>query len=335
MTTSERTAVFLFNYGGPKSLDEVEPFLFNIFNDPAIIPLPWYMKPFRGALARRISRSRAEESKLSYGAIGGKSPLNEETEKQAAALQESLAAHGAFECFLGMRYAAPRTGDSLRQALDAGFRRFVLLPMYPHFSTTTTTSSRDDFFDAARRQGALREIRVHEVRDYHDHPDFIESVAAPFRDELARLSAPERGRATLLFTAHGLPESIIANGDPYQKQVERSVALTRERLSFEGEVILSYQSKVGKEKWIEPYTDAVVRGLAAKKTRGPVLVHPIAFVSEHQETLYELDIQIGDEARAAGLDYRRLPAPGCRPEFIRCLADVTLRALERPPVGPR
>lgn len=334
MTRPERTAVFLFNYGGPASLDDVEGFLFNIFNDPAIIPLPWYMKPFRPALARRISRKRAEESKKSYGAIGGRSPLNEETAKQGAALERSLARHGEFKSFLGMRYAPPRTGDTLRQALDEGFRRFVLLPMYPHFSTTTTISSRDDFFDAARRQGALRDIRVHEVRDYHDHPHFIEAVAAPFREELSRLDRAARERATLLFTAHGLPESIIEKGDPYRAQVERSVALAKERLDFEGEVILAYQSKVGKAKWIEPYTDEIVRGLAAKK-RGPVLVHPIAFVSEHQETLYELDIQIGDEARAAGLDYRRLPAPGCRPEFISCLADVTLRALERPPVGPR
>ena len=330
-TRPEKTAVFLFNYGGPKSLDDVEPFLFAIFDDPAIIPLPWYMKPFRSKLARRIARKRAEESKKSYAAIGGKSPLNAETEKQAHALEKALASRGEFRAFLAMRYAAPRTIDALREALAAGFRRFVLLPLYPHFSSTTTTSSRDDFFAAARKLGVTRDIRVHEVRDFHDHPDFIEAVAAAFREELAKLPEPER--ATLLFTAHGLPESIVEAGDPYRSQVEKSVALAREKLGFRGDVVLAYQSKVGKAKWIEPYTDEVVRGLAAKPAKGPVLVHPIAFVSEHQETLYELDILIGDEARAAGLDYRRLPAPGCRREFIACLADVTIRALERPPVA--
>jgi len=331
-TPDERTAVFLFNYGGPLSLDEVEPFLFNIFNDPAIIRLPFWMKPFRSSLARRISRKRAADSRKSYGAIGGRSPLNEETGRQGALLERALGQSGEFKSFLGMRYAPPRTAETLLRALDEGYRRFVLLPLYPQFSTTTTVSSRDDFFAAARRLKALREIRVHEVRDFHDHPRFIDAVAGTFREELERIGEEARRRATLLFSAHGLPESIVAEGDPYRDQVERSVELTRERLGFTGEVIVSYQSKVGREKWLEPNTDEVVRKKAARR-EGPLLVHPIAFVSEHQETLYELDILIGDEARAAGLDYRRLPAPGTRPEFIDCLADVTRSALLKPPVA--
>ncbi|MDP3939671.1 MAG: ferrochelatase, partial [Deltaproteobacteria bacterium] len=228
-----------------------------------------------------------------------------------------------------MRYWRPRTDDAIRTALEADVERFVLLPLYPHYSSTTTESSIRDFRRAAAEAGAGA-LPVHVVRSYHAHPGFIDVVAQTIAGELEKLEEQDRRSATLLFSAHGLPQRIVDRGDPYQREVEESVRLVVERLGFEGPVRLSYQSKVGPVRWLEPTTETIIAELAERR-EGPLLVYPIAFVSEHQETLYELDILYGDPARAAGLDYRRLPAAGCRPDFVRTLRDLTLEALARPP----
>jgi len=228
-----------------------------------------------------------------------------------------------------MRYWRPRTGDAIRTALEAGARRFVLLPLYPHYSTTTTESSIRDFRRAAQEAGAGG-LPAHAVRSYHDHPGFIDVVARTIAAEIEKLDEQDRRRATLLFSAHGLPQRIVDRGDPYQREVEESVRLVVKRLGFEGAVRLGYQSKVGPMKWLQPTTEAIITELAERR-EGPLLVYPIAFVSEHQETLYELDILYGDRARSMGLDYRRLPTAGIRPEFVRALRDLTLEALARPP----
>ena len=331
MNHNDRTAVLLFNYGGPGSLDDVRPFLRNIFADPFILDLPQALAPLRGALAWLISTSRARASRACYAAIGGRSPLNEETDKQARALALALARDGDFIVLPAMRYWPPRTDEAIRRAIEAGAKRFVLLPLYPHYSRTTTESSLVDFRRAAREAGAA-DLPAHIVRGYHDHPGFIDTVAQTIAAELEKLEDEERRRATLLFSAHGLPMKVIERGDPYQREIEESVRLVTERLGFQGPVRIAYQSKVGPVKWLGPTTEEVV-GELAKNPQGPLLIYPIAFVSEHQETLYELDILYGDPARAAGLDYRRLPAAGCTPAFIECLRALTLEALRASPEG--
>ncbi len=332
MSRSERTAVLLFNYGGPGSLEEVRPFLRNIFADPAILDLPRPVSLLRPALAWLIAKLRAPASRDCYRAIGGRSPLNAETARQAEALQAALAEDGDFLVLPAMRYWRPRTDEAIRSALAWGASRFVLLPLYPHFSRTTTGSAVDDF-ERAAREARADHLPVHQVRGYHDHEDFIAAVARTISEELEKMDPETRQAATLLFSAHGLPQRVVDAGDPYQREIESSVRLTVERLAFEGPVHLAYQSKVGPMRWLGPNTEEVVQEFA-KAPRGPLLVYPIAFVSEHQETLYELDILYGEPARAQGVDYRRLPTVGCRPEFIACLRDVTRRALSDGSTSP-
>lgn len=328
MNEGERTAVLLFNYGGPGSLADVRPFLQSIFSDPVILDLPPAVALLRRPLAWCIAARRARRSRECYSAIGGRSPLNAETERQARALAQALARDGDFLVLPAMRYCPPRTDAAVERALEAGATRFVLLPLYPHYSRTTTGSSLLDFRRAAREAGAGH-LPAHVVRGYYDHPGFIDAAAQTIAAELEKLEGSAKDRATLLFSAHGLPMKVIARGDPYQREIEESVRLVVERLGFEGPVRLSYQSKVGPRKWLEPHTQRVLQELA-RIPQGPVLVYPIAFVSEHQETLYELDILYGNPARAAGLDYRRLPTAGCSPVFIQCLREVTLGALKAP-----
>jgi len=331
MGRRERTAVLLFNYGGPDSLAEVRPFLRRIFSDPDILALPAPAALLRAPLAWIIAAARTRASQECYRAIGGASPLNAETARQAQALEVALkgshAADGDFVVLPAMRYWGLRTGQALRAAREARATRFVLLPLYPHYSRATTGSSLADFRREALRSGA-GDVPVHVVASYHDHPAFIETVSAIVAEALARLPEEARRRASLLFSAHGLPLRIAA-GDPYAGQVEATVRAVVARLDFKGEVRLSYQSKVGPVRWLEPSTEEVVREFRERRD-GPLLVYPVSFVSEHQETLYELDILYGEPARAAGLDYRRLPTPGCRPDFIDCLRRLTLEALDRP-----
>ena len=329
MSPRERTAVLLFNYGGPDSLAEVRPFLRRIFSDPDILALPAPAALLRAPLAWIIAAARTRASQECYRAIGGASPLNAGTARQARALEGVLAADGDFVVLPAMRYWGFRTDLALRAAREARATRFVLLPLYPHFSRATTGSSLADFRREALRAGA-GDLPVHLVASYHDHPAFIETVSAIIAEALARLPEEARRRASLLFSAHGLPLR-IAEGDPYAGQVEATVRAVVARLGFEGEVRLSYQSKVGPVRWLEPSTEEVVREFRERRD-GPLLVYPVSFVSEHQETLYELDILYGEPARAAGLDYRRLPTPGCRPDFIDCLRRLTLEAIVRPAV---
>lgn len=327
------TAVLLFNYGGPDALDEVRPFLRRIFSDPDILALPAPVAPLRVPLAWLISALRTRASQDCYRAIGGASPLNAETERQARALAMALnassPADGGFLVLPAMRYWGFRTDLAVRAALEAGASRFVLLPLYPHFCRATTGSSLADFRRQAIRAGA-GDLPAHVVTSYHDHPGFIAAVSSIIAEALARMSEDERRRASLLFSAHGLPLRIAA-GDPYVGQIEATLRAVVARLGFAGEVRLSYQSKVGPVRWLGPATEEVVREFVQRR-EGPLLVYPISFVSEHQETLYELDILYGEPARAAGLDYRRLPAPGCRPDFIDCLRRLTLEALQGEPL---
>ncbi len=319
-----RTAVILFNLGGPDSLDSVRPFLFNLFNDPAIIDLP---TPLRWLLAQIISRRRAPTARGIYQHLGGRSPLLEGTQDQAVALQrhldESTAAAETIRVFVAMRYWHPM-GDAVAAAVkEFAPDSIVLLPLYPQFSTTTTGSSLDNWRRAAKSAGL--DVPTRAVCCYPDDAGLIAAQIKRVRDGLEKARA--MGRPRVLFSAHGLPEKIVAKGDPYPWQVEQSARLIVEALAEDDlDWTVCYQSRVGPLQWIGPAIEDELRRAAADRT--PVVVVPISFVSEHSETLVELDIEYAEMAKHLGVPgYIRVPAVATAVDFIGGLAALARRAM--------
>lgn len=323
LSASGRLAVVLFNLGGPDRPEAVEPFLRNLFDDPAIIGAPG---PIRHLLARWIARRRAPAAQAIYAEIGGRSPILPETEAQAEALAAMLGGGEATAVFVAMRYWHPLIEETAARLRDFDPDRIVLLPLYPQFSTTTTASAVAAWHEAARAVGLDRPTHV--LCCYPSQPDFVAAHAGLIAAALDDLPADLPRR--LLFSAHGLPERVIARGDPYQWQVERSARAVVERLDRPGlDWRVCYQSRVGPLAWIGPATEEEIRR-AGHEGRAVVLT-PIAFVSEHSETLVELDRDYARLAAANGVPaYRRVPALGTREDFVRCLAALVGRALERP-----
>ncbi len=314
-----KIAIVLFNLGGPDGQDAVQPFLRNLFSDPAIIALPWFL---RWPLARLISRRRAPVARHIYAQMGGGSPIVPETQAQARALEGALGAMEA-KTFIAMRYWHPFS-DGAAQAVKAyGPDRIVLLPLYPQFSTTTTASSFEDWDRAARKAGLA--VPTSRICCYPQEPGFVAAMAARIRATAKDLRPGLSYR--LLLSAHGLPKRTIARGDPYQWQVERSAAAIVATLGMpELEPVVCYQSRVGPLEWIGPATDAEI-ARAGRDGKG-VIVAPVAFVSEHSETLVELDIEYAKLAHEAGVkDYRRAPTAGAEPAFIGGLATLVRQAI--------
>lgn len=310
-----KTAVVLFNLGGPDSQAAVKPFLFNLFKDPAIIRLP--LLP-RYLLARLISARRAAKARDIYARMGGRSPILPQTAAQAAALKRSLGADD-YRVLIAMRYWHPFSDEAARAAKEWGAERVVLLPLYPQFSTTTTGSSLPDWRRAAEKAGL--HVPMAAIGCYPDEPGFIAAQTALLRESLAQVEAAGgHGPIRILFSAHGLPKKIVRDGDPYQMQVERSVAAVLRQLNRpELDTQICYQSRVGPLEWLGPSTDAEVE--RAARDGCSILVVPITFVSEHSETLVELDIEYAELARLHGAkDYVRVPTVGTQPEFIAGLA---------------
>ncbi len=322
----KRLAVVLFNLGGPDSLDAVQPFLFNLFNDPAIIGLPW---PLRPLLAKLISTRRREEASANYALMGGASPLLPGTQAQMEALTGRLAAIlPGFDvsCFIAMRYWKPLTGEAARAVAAFAPDEIVLLPLYPQYSTTTTGSSVKAWRKAYKGPG-----RTHEVCCFFDTSSLAAAHAQHIRETFETAGNPKNLR--LLFSAHGLPESVIKRGDPYQHQVERTCEAIVRELGGNWDWSVCYQSRVGPMKWIGPTTpDAVTQ--AAAEGKG-VLVVPVAFVSEHIETLVELDRDYALLAKEKGCPvYLRVPAVGVQPDFINGLAGEVAAALFKTGCAP-
>ena len=323
-----KTAIVLFNLGGPDRPEAVRPFLFNLFNDPAIIGLP---QPFRWCLAQLISRRRAPVAQEIYAHLGGGSPLLPNTEAQAEALTRALQGDpdlGEVKVFIAMRYWHPMSDAAAAAVRDFGPDRVLLLPLYPQFSTTTTGSSAKDWFRAAAAAGLRAPTRV--LCCYPQEPGFVAETVERLLTVLEQVQAGERPR--ILFSAHGLPKKIVAAGDPYQWQVERSteavVAAVQARLGSNAELDwqVCYQSRVGPLEWIGPATEDEIRRAGAEG-RGVVLV-PIAFVSEHSETLVELDIEYRELAEECGVPlYLRVPTVGAGGAFIEGLAGLARQAL--------
>lgn len=323
MTPDSSPSVLLLNFGGPDTLDDVEPYLFNLFNDPYIITLPRPLGFLRGPIARTISKRRAPQSRGYYAKIGGGSPLRATTEEQARALEARLAERGVpARVYVGMRYWEPSIRDAARSIARDRTARLVVLPLYPQYSLTTTESS----FAVARE--ALREAGLDGARfvsSYFDDPLYVEAVATRIREALAAFPDPDA--VHLLFSAHSIPERLVERGDPYRDHTEATVRLVLERLGGPNPHTLAYQSKIGPVKWLGPATDATIRELGARGVR-QVLAIPISFVGEHSETLYEIDILYRELATEVGIEhFGKARALDTEPRFIEALANLVIENL--------
>lgn len=325
----QKVAIVLMNLGGPSDLKAVRPFLFNLFFDPNIIPLP---KPFRYLLAHFISRSRDKKAQNIYKRLGGKSPLLENTIAQSRALQELLNQHNYFQfkTFVCMRYWHPMAIDVARNVNDFSPDQIIMLPLYPQFSTTTTKSSFEDFEHSFQIYLQTKtHVKIKKVGCYPADQQLIEAfcdLAIPCLKK-----SLEFGRPHLLLSAHGLPQSVIDKGDPYQLQVELTASLIVARLQQTfGDVFdhtVCYQSKVGPKKWLTPATDTEIEDKSKQKK--PVVVLPVAFVSDHSETLVELDQDYRDLALYQGCPYYiRVPSLAIHAKFIALLKNRVYDCLE-------
>ena len=313
-----KVAIVLFNLGGPDTLHAVQPFLFNLFNDPAILRMPAVP---RYLLAKLISGLRNKKARGIYERMGGGSPLLPNTREQADALDVALNAQGLnAKTFVCMRYWHPMSAEVVQAVHSYAPDRIILLPLYPQFSTTTTQSSFDDWHSAWAK-AELPTVPTDSIGCYTVDIDMIRAfteLTLPIIND-----ASTYGRPLILFSAHGLPQSVIDDGDPYQYQVEQTAMHLKEelinRLGDTFDSIVCYQSKVGPKKWISPATDKVIED-AAKQKR-PIVVIPVAFVSDHSETLVELDQDYRDLAGQNGAPYYgRVPSLACHPLFIDALA---------------
>jgi protoporphyrin/coproporphyrin ferrochelatase len=323
--TDHRIGVLLFNLGGPETLDEVRPFLFNIFVDPDIIRLPW--RALQKPLAWLIARQRHKKSRGYYEQIGGGSPLRRITEEQAHALEFALAARNIkARAYVGMRYWNPFIEEALEQIRRDQIDHLVVLPLYPQFSVSTTGSSLNRMYAIAEATGhQLPPTSV--VCSYEADPNYIDAMAAAAAEELALFPNQDPSQTHILFSAHSVPVKYIEDGDPYLDHTKRTVELMMERLGAHRPYSLSFQSKVGPVEWLSPATNLTIPRLARQGVSQLMLV-PVSFVSEHSETLYEMDILYRDVAVEAGIaHYRRVPTMNCRPDFIEALATLVERAL--------
>ena len=320
-----RLAVVLFNLGGPDCPAAIKPFLLNLFRDPAILRVPFFIRPL---LARIIARARVAPATENYAILGGKSPLLELTQEQARALEVALSS-GEIEarCFIAMRYWHPFSLEAARALLAWGADEVFLLPLYPHFSTTTTGSSLAAWREAAAQVGLARPVTT--LCCWFRDGGYVAATAAIVQGSLAEARRTATAPLRVLFSAHGLPETIVARGDPYQFQIESTVQAVVDRMGVPDlDWQVCYQSRATPQKWLDPSTEAAIE--AAARDRVAVLVVPIAFVSEHSETLVELDVEYRELAEKMDVPgYYRAPAQNSDPAFIAALADVVHAARAR------
>jgi ferrochelatase len=317
---TRRVGVVLFQLGGPDTPQAIEPFLFNLFCDPDIIDFP-FARIGRKPLARLISTARAKKVQHHYSAIGGASPIRRFTEQQADALENRLRADGIdAHCFVAMRYWHPFTAEAVEQVRAANCDEVVLLPLYPQYSSTTTGSSLNEW-----RRLFRDNVRVQAIETFYRHPLYLDTVVEKIDEALARF--PESGCPEVVFSAHSVPVSVIAKGDPYQRHIEETVELVMRRGGWRNRHRLCYQSKVGASKWLQPSLHRTIRDLVAERIR-EVCVVPIAFVSDHVETLGEIDHEAREEAAELGIQqFEMTSGLNDSPTFIAALADLVGTAI--------
>ena len=312
-----RKAVILFNLGGPDKLDSVEPFLFNLFNDPEILSIP---SIFRYPLAKFISKRRAPIAKNIYKEIGNKSPILELTEEQAMSLEKSLSTEGDYKYFVVMRCWNPRANEVIKKVKNFNPEEIILLPLYPQFSAATSGSSINEWSDLCKKENYNVKTKI--ICCYPTESNFLQSHVNLIKKILKNI---DNKNFKLLFSAHGLPEIKIKKGDPYQWQVEETVKSIMSKLTDKNlDYTITYQSRVGPLKWIGPSTDEEI--IKYSKEKKGIVIVPVAFVSEHSETLVELDIEYKKLAEENGCSfYKRVPALGVEEYFIKGLKDLVLR----------
>ena len=330
-----RVGVLLLNLGGPERIEDVGPFLYNLFADPEIIrlPTPLLQKP----LAWLISTLRSGKSKAAYRSIGGGSPLRRITEHQARALQSTLRERGVeATTYVAMRYWHPFTESAVADIKADGIEEVVVLPLYPQFSISTSGSSFRELKRLRQADPAFDRLPIRCIRSWYDHPGYIAAMAGLISGQIRAASDP--ARAHIFFSAHGVPKSYVEEaGDPYQSEIEACVGLIMERLQrdlgYANPHTLAYQSRVGPVEWLKPYTEDALRQLGSDGVQDLVVV-PISFVSEHIETLEEIDLEYREIAEESGIHhFLRVPALDTDPTFITGLADLVVAALEGPEVN--
>jgi protoporphyrin/coproporphyrin ferrochelatase len=323
MSDRKRVGVVLFQLGGPDTPDAIEPFLYNLFCDPDIINFPgaWLArKPLAWWIAHRRARVVAEH----YAAIGGHSPIRLLTERQARALEHALAMHCDAKCFVAMRYWHPLTREAVAAVRAAPLDDLVLLPMYPQYSFATTVSSMKEWTRVYRPAVPAAPPAVHTIKDFYNHPLYIQALTERIDTTLRHFADPTD--LHLVFSAHGLPISLVERGDPYPQQVEETVRLVLARGQWPYHHTLCYQSRVGRQRWLAPSLDETIERLA-REGKKKLLLIPISFVTEHIETLHEINIEAREEATHLGVEqFQMMPALGDSPTFISALVDIVLRA---------
>jgi ferrochelatase len=325
-----RVGVLLLNLGGPDKLEDVRPFLYNLFADPEIIrlPFPWLQSP----LAWLISSLRAKKSQQNYQKIGGGSPLRRITEEQAQAMREVLRQRGHdVNIYIGMRYWHPFTEEAIARIKRDQIEKLVILPLYPQFSISTSGSSFRLLEEIWNSDPALQKIEYTVIPSWYDRPGYLQAMADLIAKEIDQ--APDPQKAHVFFSAHGVPVSYVEEaGDPYQREIEACSSLIMKTLNRPNDYTLAYQSRVGPVEWLKPYTDEAIEELAEKGVDTLVVV-PISFVSEHIETLEEIDMEYREVAEEAGIHhFLRSPALNTHPVFIDELATMVTDAIAAPAV---
>jgi protoporphyrin/coproporphyrin ferrochelatase len=320
-----RVGVLLLNLGGPDDIEDVRPFLFNLFADPEIIrlPFPWLQKP----LAWIISTLRAKKSQANYSQIGGGSPLRKITEAQGKALQEKLSAIGQDAAvYIGMRYWHPFTEEAIAKIKKDGIEKLVILPLYPQFSISTSGSSFRVLEEMWKSDPDLQKVAYTLIPSWYDNQGYLRAMADSIAHKLDEFEYPDR--VEIFFSAHGVPKSYVEEaGDPYQHEIEECTRLIMQTLNRANEHTLAYQSRVGPVEWLKPYTEDALEDLGEKGIKD-LLVVPISFISEHIETLQEIDIEYKEIAEEAGIEnFKRVPALDTHPIFIDALANLVKDSL--------
>lgn len=313
---TKKRAVLLLQMGGPDSMDAVEPFLLNLFSDRDIIKIgPAWLQP---VIARFIVKRRSRHAEENYRLIGGSSPLRKLTEEQAANLAKELG--DEYRCFVAMRYWHPSTIEALAEIKKAGITEITALSLYPHYSKATTGSSVNELKKVLAEANV--DFTVRYIDSFHDDPLYIEALQDRIKEGLGQFHP--LADVELLFSAHSLPVSFIQEGDPYLGQIEETVELVMK--NFDLPHHLSFQSKAGPVKWLEPSTDEMLKSLALSGTKN-ILVVPLSFVSDHIETLHEIDIEYAKKAWELGIaKFERVPSLNSSPKFIKCLADLVRKS---------
>ncbi|HXO04752.1 MAG TPA: ferrochelatase [Candidatus Sulfotelmatobacter sp.] len=319
MDGPKRIAVVLFQLGGPDSQGAVEPFLYRLFCDPDIINFPGAFLA-RKPLAKLISTTRSKIVRQHYAEIGGGSPIRHLTEQQARALRVELRPYISARAIVAMRYWHPDTQAAIAALDSEPYDELVLLPLYPHYSFATTGSSLKEWNRLYKPQ-----TPVHLIDHFYDHPDYIAAIVDRVNSVLQELPNPDE--VHLLFSAHSLPMTLVEKGDPYPKQIQETVQLVRELGAWPNPHALCFQSRVGPQKWLQPALPDTIEKLARSGIKR-VLVIPISFLTEHIETLHEINIETREQAESLGItEFHMMPALNDSPLLIRALADLVLRSV--------